>query len=134
MTGRVRLGSVVAGAYVALVLGFLMLPVAVVVLASFSSTSYLTVPPQGVTLRWYGRLLDSADYLAAIGTSVTLAADASTSTTVPFKAWRLAPGASSGARPVRHDAASAQARTRARGDRVEATAHSSPFRVRPQGC
>jgi putative spermidine/putrescine transport system permease protein len=68
-----RMRRLIAGSYVALVLAFLMLPVAVVVLASFSTTSFLTVPPQGVTLRWYGRLLDSRDYLAAIGTSLTLA-------------------------------------------------------------
>lgn len=66
--------KIIAGIYVALVLGFLMLPVAVVVLASFSSTSYLTVPPQGVTLRWYGRVLESREYLDAIAISLLLAA------------------------------------------------------------
>ncbi|WP_372624995.1 ABC transporter permease [Falsiroseomonas sp.] len=71
-------GRILAGAYVALVLGFLMLPVAVVVLASFSTTSFLTVPPQGLTLRWYGRVLESTDYLHAIGISLTLAAAATT--------------------------------------------------------
>lgn len=76
MIAGARVRRLIAGSYVALVLAFLMLPVAVVVLASFSSTSFLTVPPQGVTLRWYGRLLDSRDYLAAIGTSLTLAAAA----------------------------------------------------------
>lgn len=60
--------------YCALVFAFLMLPVAVVVFASFSATSFLTIPPQGVTLRWYGRVLESADYLSAIGTSLLLAA------------------------------------------------------------
>ena len=69
--GRVRRWA--AAAYCALVFGFLMLPVAVVVLASFSTTSFLTVPPQGLTLRWYGRVLESADYLGAIGTSLALA-------------------------------------------------------------
>jgi putative spermidine/putrescine transport system permease protein len=71
-------GRILAGAYVALVLSFLMLPVAVVVLASFSTTSFLTVPPQGLTLRWYGRVLESTDYLDAIGISLTLAAAATT--------------------------------------------------------
>ena len=64
----------VAGSYVALVLAFLMLPVAVVVLASFSTSSYLTIPPQGVTLRWYGRVLDDRDYLQAIWISLSLGA------------------------------------------------------------
>ena len=62
--------------YATLVFAFLMLPVAVVVLASFSTTSFLTVPPQGVTLRWYGRVLESAEYLDAIRISLLLAAAA----------------------------------------------------------
>jgi len=65
---------ILAGLYVALVLSFLMLPVAVVVLASFSTTSFLTIPPQGVTLRWYGRVLGSPEYLHAIWISLALAA------------------------------------------------------------
>jgi putative spermidine/putrescine transport system permease protein len=68
--------GLLSGAYVALVLGFLMLPVAVVVLASFSTTSFLTIPPQGVTLRWYGRVLESPEYLHAIRVSLSLAAAA----------------------------------------------------------
>ena len=44
---------------------FLQLPVLVVVLASFSRTSYLTVPPQGLTLRWFAAVLGDAEYLAA---------------------------------------------------------------------
>ena len=36
---------------------FLLLPVVVVVLASFSSTAYLTVPPQGLTLQWFAKVL-----------------------------------------------------------------------------
>jgi len=64
----------VAGSYVALVIAFLMLPVAVVVLASFSTSSYLTIPPQGVTLRWYGRVLDDRDYVQAIWISLSLGA------------------------------------------------------------
>ncbi|MCC7284520.1 MAG: ABC transporter permease [Acetobacteraceae bacterium] len=71
-----RARRILPGLYVALVLGFLMLPVVVVVLASFSTTSYLTIPPQGVTLRWYGRVLGSADYLHAIWISLALAASA----------------------------------------------------------
>ena len=46
-----------------LVFGFLLLPVVVVALASFSRTSYLTVPPQGVTLRWFGAVLADPEYV-----------------------------------------------------------------------
>jgi putative spermidine/putrescine transport system permease protein len=58
---------------VALVFGFLMLPVVVVVLASLSRTSYLTVPPRGVTLRWFETVLRDPEYLHAIGVSLVLA-------------------------------------------------------------
>jgi putative spermidine/putrescine transport system permease protein len=60
-------------AWVALVFGFLLLPVAVVVLAALSRTSYLTVPPRGVTLRWFAAVLSDPDYVRAIGFSLALA-------------------------------------------------------------
>ena len=60
-------------AWVTLVFGFLLLPVVVVVLASLSRTSYLTVPPQGVTLRWFVAVLQDAEYVRAIGFSLVLA-------------------------------------------------------------
>ena len=60
-------------AWVALVMGFLMLPVVVIALASLSRTSYLTVPPRGLTLHWFTQVLGDAEYLHAIGFSVVLA-------------------------------------------------------------
>jgi putative spermidine/putrescine transport system permease protein len=57
----------------ALVLGFLLLPVVVVVLASLSRTAYLTVPPQGVTLRWFATVLRDPEYVQAIAFSLALA-------------------------------------------------------------
>ena len=60
-------------AWVTLVFGFLLLPVVVVALASVSRTSYLTVPPQGVTLRWFGAVLADPEYVHAIVWSVLLA-------------------------------------------------------------
>jgi len=59
--------------WVALVLGFLLLPVVVVALASLSRTSYLTVPPRGVTLRWFGAVLADPEYVQAIVWSLGLA-------------------------------------------------------------
>jgi putative spermidine/putrescine transport system permease protein len=60
-------------AWVTLVLAFLLLPVVVVVLASLSRTSYLTVPPQGLTLRWFGAVLQDPEYVRAVVFSVALA-------------------------------------------------------------
>ena len=58
---------------VALVLFFLQLPVIVVVLASVTETSYLTIPPKGFTLAWFGKVLGDPAYRAAIWLSLLLA-------------------------------------------------------------
>ena len=58
----------------AVALAFLMAPVVVVVFASFSATSYLTIPPQGWTLRWFAEALGDPTYLSAILFSLELAA------------------------------------------------------------
>ncbi len=57
----------------AVLFAFLLLPVAIVVLASFSSTAYLTIPPQGLTLRWFAEVLDNPGYVSAILLSLKLA-------------------------------------------------------------
>lgn len=56
-----------------LVIVFLQIPVVVVVLAAFSTTSYLTIPPQGWTLAWFGKVLSDPIYLSAIRMSLILA-------------------------------------------------------------
>lgn len=58
------------------VIAFLQIPVLVVVLAAFSKTAYLTIPPRGLTLRWFEAVLGDADYLSAAWTSLWLAAAA----------------------------------------------------------
>ncbi len=55
------------------VIVFLQVPVAVVVLAAFSKTSYLTIPPQGWTLDWFVKVLSDPTYLSAIRMSLILA-------------------------------------------------------------
>lgn len=56
-----------------LVVVFLQIPVVVVMLASFSETSYLTIPPQGWTLKWFSAVLTDSTYLSAIRISLILA-------------------------------------------------------------
>ncbi|HEY7437039.1 MAG TPA: ABC transporter permease, partial [Methylomirabilota bacterium] len=68
-----RLRAWLLRTWVALVLGFLMLPVVVIALASFSRTSYLTVPPRGLTLNWFIKVLGDPEYVQAIVFSVLLA-------------------------------------------------------------
>lgn len=55
------------------VVAFLQVPVVVVVLAAFSTTSYLTIPPQGLTFAWFGKVLGDPTYLSAIRMSLFLA-------------------------------------------------------------
>jgi putative spermidine/putrescine transport system permease protein len=61
------------GAYATLVFAFLLFPVVVIMLAAFSTTSYLTVPPKGLTLRWFGEVLGNREYVDAIIFSLMLA-------------------------------------------------------------
>lgn len=59
--------------YAALALLFLQVPIIIVVLASVTSTSYLTVPPVGFSLQWYRDVLTDDGYLDAIVFSLVLA-------------------------------------------------------------
>jgi len=68
-----RLRTWLLRAWVAIVFGYLMLPVVVIALASLSSTSYLTVPPRGLTLRWFTAVLSDPEYVHAIIGSLLLA-------------------------------------------------------------
>jgi putative spermidine/putrescine transport system permease protein len=56
-----------------IVVAFLELPVVVIVLAAFSKTAYLTIPPRGLTLAWFAKVLSDPDYLSAIRMSLILA-------------------------------------------------------------
>jgi putative spermidine/putrescine transport system permease protein len=55
------------------VVAFLQIPVLVVVLAAFSKTAYLTIPPKGLTLHWFEVVLRDSEYLGAAWTSLWLA-------------------------------------------------------------
>jgi len=52
---------------------FLQLPVPIVVLAALNTTSYLKIPPDGLTLEWFSQILIDPQYLSAIQLSVILA-------------------------------------------------------------
>jgi putative spermidine/putrescine transport system permease protein len=60
-------------AVVTLILAFLGLPILVVIVASFSSASYLTFPPPAFGLRWYRAYLDSRGWLDATVLSLAVA-------------------------------------------------------------
>lgn len=64
------------------VLAFVVAPIAIVIAASFSPARYMQFPPRGVSLRWYGEVLTSPDWLGAFVSSIMLALCAAAATTV----------------------------------------------------
>ncbi len=64
---------ILSGLYLALIYGFIFLPVAVLVLFSFQD-GRLPVPPlKGVTLKWYAQILNDNALMAALGNSLLVA-------------------------------------------------------------
>jgi putative spermidine/putrescine transport system permease protein len=57
-----------------LTLAYLTLPLAVIIGSSFTSSSFLAFPPQGLTLAWYAKIFDDPSYISAFKTSTALAA------------------------------------------------------------
>lgn len=57
-----------------LVIAVLILPLVVVMIISFSSASYLTFPPPGVSLRWYEKFFSDSNWMAAFWNSLQVAA------------------------------------------------------------
>lgn len=90
---RLLLGATAIG-----VLVFLMLPVLLVVPMSFSESSSLRFPPQGFSLRWYAQVFSDPSWLAAMRTSLVLAALSSTFALIlgSLAAYGLARGRFSG--------------------------------------
>jgi putative spermidine/putrescine transport system permease protein len=59
--------------FVAAVTLFMLAPLAVVALSSFSASEFLVFPPRGLSLRWYGELFRSSDYIDAAWLSIRIA-------------------------------------------------------------
>ena len=53
---------------------FLLLPLVIVVLASFNAGELLTFPPQGFSLRWYSHFFNSAPFITSLYFSLRLSA------------------------------------------------------------
>ncbi|MCC7023499.1 MAG: ABC transporter permease [Thermomicrobiales bacterium] len=56
--GRVDIGGVLLRLYVILVALFLLSPIFIILLTSFTPTESVEFPPRGFSLMWYGRLVD----------------------------------------------------------------------------
>jgi putative spermidine/putrescine transport system permease protein len=57
----------------ALIVLFLLAPIIVVVATAFTTTAYPLFPPQGFTLRWFGRFLTMTEFTDAVQRSAALA-------------------------------------------------------------
>ncbi|GAA2978388.1 putative spermidine/putrescine transport system permease protein [Microbacterium terrae] len=68
-----RLSRTVLGVVTGLILLAVYLPLFVVLVNSFSTSTSLTWPPPGFTLEWWGKAFQSAGALEAVGTSVGIA-------------------------------------------------------------
>jgi spermidine/putrescine transport system permease protein len=74
MTQRRRLaGTLAAALYAALIYGFILLPVIVLVLFSFQDGRFPIPPFEGFSLRWYEAILTDRRLMAALANSVAVA-------------------------------------------------------------
>lgn len=68
-----RFGKVALGGTVGVLLVFLLVPVIIVVLTSFTTRSFPAIPTDGVTLKWYADLLSDRKLLRALDVSFLVA-------------------------------------------------------------
>jgi putative spermidine/putrescine transport system permease protein len=61
-------------AYTYAAVAALLLPLVVIVLTSFTTLGYVSFPPQGFTLRWYGEALRKGEFLESFYLSLAIAA------------------------------------------------------------
>jgi putative spermidine/putrescine transport system permease protein len=75
--GRTVFGAVVAAVYL-----FLLLPIAIVVIASLNAGEYLKFPPDGLSLRWYWSFFRSQPFMDAFQLSLRVAVTSSVCATL----------------------------------------------------
>ncbi|MFZ1428276.1 MAG: ABC transporter permease [Geminicoccaceae bacterium] len=55
-----------------IIVAFLLLPLMIPIVLSVSNTPFVTFPPKGFTLEWYGKVLNEPDFTSSFGFSVVL--------------------------------------------------------------
>lgn len=65
-----RVGSIVLSAVNFLIMLFLLAPVIIVVISSFSSEAYSVFPPRGLSLRWYYAFFQSVEFTQSLKLSL----------------------------------------------------------------
>lgn len=66
-------GTGLLALYVILFFGFLLLPIVIVVVVSFSASSYIAFPIEGYGLQWYHQIITYKPFLQSLGVSVEIA-------------------------------------------------------------
>jgi putative spermidine/putrescine transport system permease protein len=74
MTWFERAGGLLLRGLAVLALAYLLLPIVVIVGASFTTSEFLTFPPRGFTLRWYERFFGAPGWVESFTLSLQLAA------------------------------------------------------------
>jgi putative spermidine/putrescine transport system permease protein len=62
--------------YVAIISVFLVAPVAVVIIAAFTSGDFVTFPPKGFSLRWFAKVINDPEFIAPLWNSLRLGVSA----------------------------------------------------------
>ncbi|MEU6262905.1 ABC transporter permease [Saccharopolyspora shandongensis] len=77
-----RTARALGAGFATLVALFLLAPVLVTIASSLTTTSYVSFPPQGLTLRWYVELLHRPEFLSSFALSLGVAAAAAVVSTL----------------------------------------------------
>jgi putative spermidine/putrescine transport system permease protein len=72
-SGRPSGGALFLFAYMALFMAFITLPIAAVVVVSFSDSSFIAFPIRGYSLRWYHHIVEYQPFVSSLITSIELA-------------------------------------------------------------
>lgn len=73
MAGRLLLPRIALNCFVALMLAFLVLPIVAVVPSAFSEASYLRMPPETYSTRWFDAFFADAEWRRSLLTSLRVA-------------------------------------------------------------
>jgi len=73
-----NLPSILLFAYMALFMLFITLPIAAVVVVSFSASSYIAFPMPGLSLQWYRHIVEYRPFVTSLATSIELALSSAT--------------------------------------------------------
>lgn len=68
-----KLLSILGRAYVIAIFAFIFLPMLIILVISFSADSYLSFPPSGWSLKWYGTVLGNAAFMTGLKNSAIIA-------------------------------------------------------------